>query len=53
MTGFFFLIYLFTDVLGLRCCTRASSSCREQGLLLIEVRGLLTAVTSLLVVHGL
>ena len=34
-------------VLGLRCCTRAFSSCGEQGLLFLVVRGLLIAVASL------
>ena len=47
---FFFLkehlfIY-FLAVLGLRCCTRAFSSCGEQGLLFIAVHGLLIVVTS-------
>ena len=46
-------IYLFLPVLGLRCCTRAFSSCGERGLLLIAVRGLLIAVASLVVEHGL
>ena len=40
------------SVLG-RYCTRAFSSCGEQGLLFIAVRGLLTAVASLVVEHGL
>ena len=44
---FFFLInlfiYLFLAVLGLRCCTQASSSCGEQGLLFVAVCGLLIA----------
>ena len=48
-----FLIYLFLAVLGLCCCTRAFSSCGEQGLLFIAVRGLLTAVASLVVEHRL
>ena len=34
-------------VLGLRCCAWAFSSCREQGLLLIVVHGLLIAVACL------
>ena len=38
--------------LGLRCCTWAFSSCGEQGLLFIAVRGLLIAVSPL-VEHGL
>ena len=53
---FFFLIYLFLYLflaaLGLHCCTRAFSSCGEQGLLFLAVRGL-TAVTSLVVEHGI
>ena len=40
-------------VLGLRCCAQAFSSCGEQGLLFVAVRGLLTAVASLVVEHGL
>ena len=32
--------------LGLRCCARAFSSCGEQGLLFVAVRGLLTAGAS-------
>ena len=39
--------------LGLRCCTRAISSCGEQGLLFIAVRGLLIVVASLVAEHGL
>ena len=49
---FFFLInlfiYLFLAALGLRCCAWAFSSCREWGLLLIAVCGLLIAVVLLL-----
>ena len=33
--------------LGLRCCTRAFSSCSERGLLFVAVRGLLIVVASL------
>ena len=55
--GFFliylFFIYLFLAVLGLRCCARAFSSCGERGLFLIVVHGLLIAVASLVVEHGL
>ena len=47
----YFILFLFLAVLGLRCCTRAPSSCGEQGPLLIVVRGLLTAVASLVVEH--
>ena len=49
---FFFLSYLFLAALGLCCCVRAFSSCGEQGLLLVAVRGLLIAVASLVVEHG-
>ena len=53
---FFFLIcftYLFLAALGLRCCTRAFSSCSERELLFVAVHSLLIAVTSLVVEHGL
>ena len=53
---FFFLIYLFIyllAVLGLRCCVRAFSGCGERGLLFVVMRGLLIAVASLFVEHGL
>ena len=43
----FYFIYLFLAALGLHCCARAFSSCGEQGLLFIEVHGLL------IVEHGL
>ena len=46
-------IYLFLATLGLHCCARAFSSCGERGLLFIAVHGLLTAVASLVVEHGL
>ena len=39
-------IYLLA-VLGLRCCTRAFSSCGERGLLFVAACGLLIAVASL------
>ena len=32
-------IYLFLVALGLHCCSRAFSSCGEQGLLLVQVHG--------------
>ena len=48
-----YFIYLFLAALGLRCCTRAFSSCGEQGLLFVVVRGLLMAVASLAEEHGL
>ena len=50
---FIYFIYIFLAVLGLRCCTRAFSSCGERGLLFVAVRGLLIAVASLVVEHGL
>ena len=40
-------------VLGLRCCAWAFSSCSEQGQLFVVVCGLLIAVASLVVEHGL
>ena len=46
-------IYLFLAALGLRCCTQAFSSCGEWGLVFLVVRGLLIAVASLVVEHGL
>ena len=48
-----YLINLFLAALDLRCCTRAFSSCGERGLLLVAVLGLLIAVASLVVEHGL
>ena len=50
---YFILFFKFLAVLGLRCCTRAFSSCGERGLLLVAVRGLLIAVVSLVAEHGL
>ena len=50
---FIYFIYLFLTVLGLRCCARAFSSCGERGLLFVAVCGLLIAVASLVVEHGL
>ena len=47
------IIYLFLAVLCLCCCAQAFSSCGEQGLLFIVVCGLLIAVASLVVEHGL
>ena len=47
------LFILFLAAWSLRCCTRAFSSCSEQGLLFIVVSGLLIAVASLVVEHGL
>ena len=50
---FYKFIYLFLAALGLHCCVRAFSSCREQGLLFVAVRGFLIAVASLVAEHGL
>ena len=49
----FILFYLFLAALGLHCCTWAFSSCGERGLLFVAVRGLVIAVASLVVQHGL
>ena len=46
-------IYLFLAALGLCCCARAFSSCGEQGLLFVAMRGLLIAVASLVAEHRL
>ena len=46
-------MYLFLAALGLRRCARAFSHFGERGLLFIVVRGLLIAVASLVVEHGL
>ena len=50
---FYLFIYLFLAALGLHCCARASSSCGEWGLLFVAIHGLLIAVASLVVEHGL
>ena len=47
----FYFIYL--AALGLHCCMESFSSCGEWGLLFVVVHGLLTAVASLVVEHGL
>ena len=50
----FFFIYLFIfGCIGSSCCAWAFPSCGERGLLFVEVRGLLIAVASLVVEHGL
>ena len=46
-------LFFVLAVLGLHCCTQAFSSCSEQGLLFVAVRGLLIAVASLVAEHGL
>ena len=57
LRGYLFIfkifIYLFLAALGLCCCTRAFSSCGEQGLLFVAVRRLLIVVASLVEEHGL
>ena len=50
---FYLFIYLFLAVLGLRCCAQAFSSCGKRGLLFVAVRGLFSAVASLVAEHGL
>ena len=47
------IYFIFSVVLGLHCCTRAFSSCREQGYSLGGVPGLLTVVVSPVVEHRL
>ena len=49
----FVYLFLFLAVVGLCYCARAFSSCGEQGLLFIAVRGFLIAVASLVAEHGL
>ena len=51
--AFIIIIIFFLAALCLRCCAQAFSSCGERGLLFIAVRGLLIAVASLVVEHGL
>ena len=46
-------LFLFLAVLDLCCCAQAFSSCGERGLLFVAVHGLLIAVASLVVEHGL
>ena len=53
LTFFFNKCIYFLAVLGLRCCTRAFSSCGKQELLFLAVRGLLIAVASLVAEPGL
>ena len=50
---FFFLIYLFMAVLGLRFCARSSSSCGKRGPLFITVCRPLTIVAFLVSEHRL
>ena len=48
-----FFFSLFLVALGLHFCARAFSSCGEQGLLFVVVRGLFIAVASPDAEHGL
>ena len=48
-----FLFFFFLAALGLRCCTRAFSSCGEWGLLFLAVCRVLVASASLVAGHGL
>ena len=50
---YFFFFYLFLAALGLCYRAQAFSSCGERRLLFVAVRGLLTAVASLVAEHGL
>ena len=52
-SAYFFKIINFLAALGLRCCTRAFSSCGERELPFVAVHGLLTVVASLVAEHGL
>ena len=47
------MLPFFLAALGLRCCVWAFPSCVERGLLFVVVCGLLIAVASLVVEHGL
>ena len=53
MLFFFFLIYSFGAVFGLRFCARAFSSCGKRGPLCITVHGPLTVAASLVAEHRL
>ena len=50
---FIYLFTLFLAALGLCCCAQAFSSCGEQGLLFVEVCGLLIEVASLVAEYRL
>ena len=50
---YLFILFIYFWLLGLRCCTRAFSSCGEWGLLFVAVHGLLIAVASLVAEHVL
>ena len=53
LNKYLFFMNLFLTALALCCCMRASSSCGEWGPLFVAVRGLLIAVASLVVEHGI
>ena len=55
LVTFFSKVYLFNflAVVGLCCCVLPFSSCREWGQLLVEMRGLLFVVASLVSEHRL
>ena len=53
MNILFLKINLFLAAVDLRYCARAFSSCSEQGLLFVAVRGLLIAVASVVADHEL
>ena len=50
---FFINLFIYFRVRWVFVAARAFSSCRERGLLFVVVRGLLIAVASLVVEHGL
>ena len=50
---YIYIYFFFFWLLGLRCCTRAFSSCSKQGLLFVVVHSLLTVVASLVAEYGL
>ena len=52
-SSFFFFFSLVLAALGVRCCMQAFSSCGQRGLLFVAVCGLLIALASLVVEHGL
>ena len=49
----FIYLFIYLAALGLCCCAWAFSSCSEQGLLFVEVHGLVIVVASLVEEHGL
>ena len=49
----FIYLFIILAALGLRCCAGTFSSCSEQGLLFLAMRGLLIAVASPVVEHWL